>query len=222
MAYNIRQAAEQMKLNCQWDGPHWGSIEALTIANYRPEGSSHRPLTQLKLQHRDDHLYGLFKVNDQYVRCVRSGYQQPVCRDSCVECFIKPKEDNDGYFNFEMNCGGALLCFFVEDPTRIDKGLKSYQTLTSEQLDTVEICHTMPKIVDPEIEEPTEWLVAFKIPFELLEAYVGPLGEVAGQQWQANFYKCGDETSHPHWVSWQPVDELNFHLPKCFGAVKFE
>ena len=36
------------------------------------------------------------------------------------------------------------------------------------------------------------------------------------------FFKCGDKTSHPHWASWNPVDELNFHLPRCFSEIIFE
>jgi hypothetical protein len=42
-----------------------------------------------------------------------------------------------------------------------------------------------------------------------------------GNLWRANFYKCGDDTSHPHWAAWSPVDELNFHLPRCFGRLGF-
>jgi hypothetical protein len=45
---------------------------------------------------------------------------------------------------------------------------------------------------------------------------------VSGQVWHANFYKCGDHTSHKHWASWQPVKELNFHRPEDFGDIVFE
>jgi hypothetical protein len=48
-----------------------------------------------------------------------------------------------------------------------------------------------------------------------------PLGPMSSQSWRDNFYKCGDQTSHPHWASWSPVDDLNFHLPRCFGTICF-
>ena len=67
-----------------------------------------------------------------------------------------------------------------------------------------------------------EWRLEYFIPFSLLEKWVGSLGLVLGQQWHANLYKCGDETSHPHWAAWAPVDEFNFHLPRCFGTIQFE
>jgi hypothetical protein len=69
---------------------------------------------------------------------------------------------------------------------------------------------------------PTEWLLEFFIPFALLEKYVGPFGHVYNQEWRANFQKCADDTSHPHWASWAPIDELNFHLPHCFGTIRFD
>jgi hypothetical protein len=79
----------------------------------------------------------------------------------------------------------------------------------------------LPCYVEPEIVEPVVWLLQFFIPFALLEKYMGPIGTVEGQTWRANAYKCGDETSQPHWASWQPLTEKNFHLPECFGAVHF-
>ena len=42
--------------------------------------------------------------------------------------------------------------------------------------------------------------------------------------WRANFYKCADRTSHPHCLTWAPVDfpVPNFHLPRSFGVLEFE
>jgi len=57
----------------------------------------------------------------------------------------------------------------------------------------------------------------------LFETFVGPLGAPSGQIWRANFYKCADESSHPHWGSWADIGErLDFHQPECFGEIIFE
>ena len=53
----------------------------------------------------------------------------------------------------------------------------------------------------------------------LLEAYVGPIGDLSGQTWRANLYKCADHTSHPNWASWSPIQRLSFHLPEFFGEL---
>ncbi|MBI5094406.1 MAG: diguanylate cyclase, partial [Candidatus Hydrogenedentes bacterium] len=69
----------------------------------------------------------------------------------------------------------------------------------------------------------TEWADEYPIPRALFETYVGPLGRIDGQTWRANFYKCGDETSHPHWASWAPIgEELNFHQPQYFAPIHFD
>ena len=38
---------------------------------------------------------------------------------------------------------------------------------------------------------------------------------------RGNFYKCGDKTAHPHFVSWNPVGtpSPDFHRPEFFGEL---
>jgi hypothetical protein len=147
------------------------------------------------------------------------GYQAEVYRDSCVEFFVQPKPGK-GYFNFEFNCGGSLLCSYVIDPARGEDGtLTEAIRLPAAVGEQVQIAHSLPQVVDPEMTEPVEWALAFFVPFAILSQYVGPLGSIAGQVWRANLYKCAEDNSHPHWAAWSPVDELNFHLPRCFGTI---
>ncbi len=81
------------------------------------------------------------------------------------------------------------------------------------------IYRSLPDRAEPEIAEPVHWRLEFAIPFALLDKWVGPF---APAEWRANLYKCGDETSHPHWASWAPMDKLNLHLPRSFGTLIFE
>lgn len=45
-----------------------------------------------------------------------------------------------------------------------------------------------------------------------------------GVTWRANFCKCADDSSRPHWLTWSPVtdSEPAFHRPKYFGILEFE
>jgi hypothetical protein len=162
----------------------------------------------------------MFRVEDRYVRCTRTAYMSDVWRDSCVEFFVQPKPAR-GYFNFEFNCGGALLCSHVVDPTRTANGFVDFTRLPEHDGRQVTVVPSLPPVVEPEIREPVEWTLAFSIPFALMTKYVGPIGPVAGQTWRANLYKCAEDNSHPHWAAWSPVDEPNFHLPRCFGTIQF-
>lgn len=193
----------------------------LQIKHFRPEGSGHRPQTLLQLLHDNDSIYGLFQVQDRYVRCVYQNCGDPVYRDSCVEFFVMPKPQC-GYFNFEFNCGGTLLCFYITDGTRVSGGgFKEAFKLNAADLASVQVNSSMPKVVEPEISEPVSWWLTFQIPVAVMEKFVGKIGALSGQAWRGNAYKCGSGTSHPHWGAWAPVDELNFHLPRCFGELRF-
>jgi len=80
---------------------------------------------------------------------------------------------------------------------------------------------SLSSVVEPEISTPLVWTLEFSIPFAVLEKHVWPLGNIQEQVWRANFYKCGNETSHPHWASWAPLSARNFHDPASFGQIEF-
>lgn len=220
MRYLVRYAENRPRLEGDWGGDAWSQADTLEIADFRPESSDHRPQTLARLLYDKNGFFGIFYVRDQYVRCAHSGHMAPTHLDSCVELFLQP-ESGKGYFNFEFSCGGSLFCSHIVDPTRIPGGFRDYSPLPDTDIRQVAIYHSMPSIVDPEIPEPTEWVLEFFLPASLLEKWVGTMGRLGGREWRGNLYKCGDETSHPHWASWSPVDELNFHLPRCFGTFEF-
>lgn len=216
----VRATADLPDLKQSWDSPAWQGAEIAALSHFRPEGSSHRPRVQVKVLHNGRAIAGIFHIDDRWVRSVRTGYMSHVWKDSCVEFFMQPRPDR-GYFNLEMNAGGWHLCNYIEDPTRIPDGFKKFTPLPPEIGQRIKIRSTLPATVDPEIAGPVTWEAAFLVPLEVLEHYTGPLGGLSGQTWRGNFYKCGDELSHPHWGSWSPVDEFNFHLPRCFGTIHF-
>lgn len=221
MEYVLRRTPAPPALDGAWERPPWTRAETASIASFRPESSPHRPRTQVRLLYDDTALYGIYRVEDRYVRCVNQGFQAMVCRDSCVEFFVQPGVGR-GYFNFEFNCGGSFLCFYVRDATRQGNGFADFEPMREGHGRQVEVWHSLPERVEPERSEPTLWYLQFRVPWGVLVPYCGSLGPLSGRTWRGNFYKCGDQTSHPHWASWAPVDELNFHLPRCFQPLRFE
>ena len=218
--YTLPFFERRPELRGLWNGPVWHAVPPLEIAFFRPEGSGHSPRTLCKLLYSSFGVHGLFRVEDRYVRCTHAGFQAEVFRDSCVEFFVRPKAGK-GYFNFEFNCGGAMLASYVTDPTRVAGRVKEFAPLSPAEGRQVLLYHSLPEIVEPEIEEETVWYLEFAIPFTLLETYVGPLLDPGGEVWRANLYKCGDDTSHPHWGAWVPLAERNFHAPADFGRIRF-
>lgn len=218
MKYIANYTNNPPAMNGDWHSTIWRSANVLEITHFRSESSNHRPRTLAKLLYNEKGFYGIFNVKDNYVRCVHTDFQSNVWKDSCVEFFVQPKPEM-GYFNFEFNCVGALLSSYIEDPTREEDGFKKFIKLLPEEGKQIRIYHSLPKRIYPEIQQETHWFLEFFIPFSLLSRYVGSLN--FNKEWRANFYKCSEDNSHPHWEAWSPVDEFNFHLPRCFGTISF-
>jgi hypothetical protein len=220
MNYTIAKAGTAPRLEAQWEDPGWARAGTLEIRHFRPESSDHHPPTSARLLYDTQGIHGMFRVEDRYVRCLRTGYHDPVWKDSCVEFFARPKADR-GYFNFEFNCGGAFLCCYITNPEKDGDWFKEFVKVPARIGQTIQARSSLPARVEPENPEPVVWTLSFFIPFTLFEHYLGPLGDLPGQVWRGNFFKCAEENSHPHWASWAPVDEFNFHRPNCFGALRF-
>jgi hypothetical protein len=219
MNYEVQKLGSPIKLDGDWEKEVWKNVPALEIKNYMGEKPEHLPRAQAKLLYDDNNLYVIFRVEDQYVRAVATEYHGAVWEDSCAEFFFTPSTDiSQGYFNIEMNAGGTML-FNHQMKPREDKVL-----VTETDCDQVEIFHSQPKIIDPEITKPTTWILEYRVPFAVIEKYAPFTKPSLGVTWKANFYKCGDETSHPHWITWSVVDrpQPDFHRPEYFGTLEFK
>jgi len=82
----------------------------------------------------------------------------------------------------------------------------------------------LSNIFTNEITEPLEWNLEYSIPVSVLKKYMKVDDPGPGVTWRANFYKCADKTSHPHWLTWALVDypRPKFHLPEFFGRIVFD
>lgn len=217
--YPVSRLSGPVKIDSVWDKEPWNGIPALHINHYMGNEPVPRPRVQVKVAYDEEALYVIFQAEDQYVRCVVDEYQGPVYRDSCVEFFFTPGTDvSKGYFNLEINCGGTALFAFQEE-----QGIGRIRIPESE-FDRIELAHSMPRTVDPEITDPVTWTIEFRLPIEILTQYTEVTHPAAGVKWRANFYKIASATSHPHYLTWSYVDHPvpQFHLPQFFGTIRFE
>lgn len=216
LSYEIKRATERPPLDGNWEAPAWQQANELTVGQFHPAGSDHRPEVHARTLYDDNALYVGFRVADRYVQVISTEYQSSVCRDSCAEFFVQPA-GAPGYFNFEINGGGTMLLYYVTDPAD-----QSRTQVTAEDAATMDIFHSLPDTVEEEITDPITWILQYRIPFALLENYATPARPAPGDVWKGNYYKCADRTSHPHWGSWAPVGEpLNFHKPEKFAPLIF-
>ncbi len=225
--YIINPTATPPALDGDWDSMIWGQADTLEIDTFFQDvvgkimPSDHRPRTRAKVLYDNKGLYLHFRVDDKYVRAIETEYHGKVWEDATVEFFVQP-QPNRGYFNFEINCGGTMLLSYKEHPDYKGDSLRKAGAVPWEMAEQVTIYHSMPKVVDPEITRPVTWHVEYFIPFSLFEAYLGPLDTSFNAQWRANFYKCAETNSHPHWAMWSPIHSgMSFHAPQYFAPIKF-
>lgn len=206
-----------------WESEPWKSAETLEVSHFHPHSASTHPQTTCKVLYDDSYLYWSFMVLDRWVRAEHLAYQDPVCRDSCVEFFVQPVQ-TAAYFNFEVNCIGTMQLFYMEDPTRTETGFVKATPIAHHDASDIHIWTSIQKRPFlPENQEPLQWRMDAAVPFELFNKYVPRFSPPApGTEWMGNFYKCADDSSRPHWAAWAPIGrELNFHVPHYFGRLRF-
>lgn len=188
-----------------------GTRQMIETLNWKDQ-FPYRPLTAFSIAHSGTHIYIDFFVRCNYLRAVNFENNSRVHQDSCVEFFVAPKGQTP-YYNFEFNCIGTIHAAF-----RTDR--HNGTLLSDEQLNTVRrlsSCGTRPF---NELEGMFAWNLTVAIPLDI----IGVTYEEKPIEMRANFYKCADETSSPHFLTWAPVStpEPDFHRPEFFQPVILE
>lgn len=216
--YSVCRVKLSAEPDWRWDSPTWREVPAEILDHYLGPRPDHFPRTEFKIGYDDRAVHLLFRVEDRFVRATAVRHQERVCGDSCVEFFFVPGPDTDtGYFNLEINCGGTVL-FHHNREERF--GTRVIERQRCESLVTM---HSLPSRVEPELTDPVTWQVACSIPYDLLAEYVAMRPPQPRDTWRANVYKCADDTSHPHWLTWSEVvaPRPDFHLVRFFGFLGF-
>ena len=225
--YVVRRAADgepSMEPDPRRLPPGWAAAEEGRVERCAAAHSLFFPDMRFRVLWDETCLYVRMTLRDRWVRSVVTAPQGPVCTDSCCEFFVKPA-GSAGYFNFETNAGGCLLLTHVTDHRRLPGGgLAAAEPVSADWLERLEIHHSLPRVVDPEITAPTDWCICYAIPLEMLEDYARvPCRPAPGAVWRGNFQCCGDATSHPRYCHWADLGpgEPNFHQPDKFGELLF-
>lgn len=214
--YKIKKLKKSIQIDGDWDKRAWHSCKAIEIKNPLINKAQFTPAVQAKMMYDNENIYVIFRVKDRYVRSVTKEINGPVWKDSAVEFFFSPNTSlPESYFNLEVNSGGTPLLGYNTKP-RVKPQI--------DDIKLIEIAHSLPQVVDPEITEPVTWTVEYRIPLSMLEKYSNVTRPKKGVTWRANFYKIAEITSNPHYLTWSPIDQgkTSFHLPQFFGLLKFQ
>ena len=173
-----------------------------------PDTFPYAPFCAGRIARTEDSLLVDFRVSGLDLRALNAEDNGRQWEDSCVEVFLENPGGNE-YYNFEINPLGKVLA-------ARGAGRENRTKRPAEEMEQI--------IRTAQFEGPQEfdggiwnWRVTVVIPFEL----VGVDPENLPEKVRANFYKCGDKTAHPHFVSWNPVGtpSPDFHRPEFFGEL---
>ena len=173
-----------------------------------PEAFPYAPLCGGRVARTQDALVVDFRVSGLDLRARNTADNGRQWEDSCVEVFIQDPEDGN-YYNFEINAlGKVLACSGPERHNRTPR--------PAEEMEQI-LRFTQMEGGPLEQEGIHTWRVGVVIPFRLLGIDL----ERLPRSIRANFYKCGDKTAHPHFLSWSPVEtpKPDFHRPEFFGEL---
>ena len=174
----------------------------------------YKPSVAFKIAYDDNEIFIRFYVREERVKAEKSSDNQMVCEDSCVEFFVSPEVDGT-YYNFEFNTIGTTLLGFGtgrNDNTLADTSVVSgIRRLSS--------AGSTPFTERGDIKE---WTLTVAIPLETFFRH--KIKDLPGKSFRANFYKCGDLLSVPHYLTWNRVEteKPDYHRPEYFGILRFE
>ena len=215
--YQVKKISENIVVDANWNKPHYEEVVPLDIDNFMGNRPKFFPRAQAKVLYNNENIFVIFKVVDRYVRAIETNYCGKVWEDSCVEFFFSPGT-NEGYFNIEVNCIGTVLFKHQSVPH------ENVQAIELTDFKKMEFAHTLPKkIIEPEREEQIKWIMEYKLPINILEKYSLIKKPEPGVKWFCNFYKCSENNSNPHWLTWAPIEneKPDFHKPEYFGILEF-
>jgi hypothetical protein len=183
-------------------------IETINWAdfNYKPE-------VCFSIAYSANEIFLKYYVRENFMKAEKTETNQMVCEDSCVEFFVSPEGDGI-YYNLEFNPIGT--CLLGTGTSRADS--------TRANPEIVSKIRRLASSGELPFKEKTgelEWTLTLAIPFEVF--FHHKIKDLKGKTFRANFYKCGDKLSVPHYVTWNPVGTKNpdYHQPDYFGEIRF-
>lgn len=188
--------------------------ERIACINW-PEAFGYAPRAEVRAAHDGANLHLLFTVEERYTRALECQDGRKVCLDSCVELFLQPDPNDPRYYNFEFNAIGTAYA-----ACRTSR--KDPQALPAEVLARIGRRASLGRNPLAEFEGENRWTLHLTLPREVLIFHPGT--SWSGQEVRLNLYKCGDELSLPHYLSWAPIRTENpdFHRPEFFVPAHFE
>ena len=161
------------------------------------------PGMNARLLYNDSGIFVRLETDEQPLLARFTNQNDPVSKDSCMEFFFRPNENDPRYINFEFNPFGTMLLkvrTYRLDPVPPSEDKKYFN---------------VKSYVDDK-----RWVLQFSIPFAFIDEKIG--GHT--NKMYGNIYKCGGETGRKHYATLYPIntEKPDYHRPEFFGEFVLE
>lgn len=188
------------------------SPESINIINWKDFPTDVK--ASFKIAHNSENIILQFEVFENEILAQTEADNGKVSKDSCVEFFVS-FDNNKHYYNIELSCIGKLLMGYRDirpnasyASDNVLQSILRQSTLGSENFDLK--------------QGNFSWKLNLIIPYS---AFWGDeIKTFDGLEAKVNFYKCGDNLSKKHYLSWSPIgtEKPSFHETNYFGTLVFE
>ncbi len=190
-----------------------GNAQAQKIDKVNWNDFPYAPEVSFSMAHTGDEIWLEYRVREKYIRAVETRTNGDVYKDSTVEFFISL--DGKTYYNFEFSCIGTIHLGH-------GAGRENRQYIDPAVAGLIKIESSLGSEPFEERAGDFRWNMFICIPKECF--VFDELKSFSGCKATGNFYKCGDATSIPHFITWNPIgtQDPDYHRPEYFGELEFE
>lgn len=173
-----------------------------------------KPTVSFSIAHNGDNILLKYRIRENEILGQVTQDNGDVWTDSAVEFFIM--FGNDYYYNAEFNCIGTALLGYKE------AGNNDAEHATLEIMKSIRRLPSLGQAKRNKEQGDFDWTLTLVIPKTVY--WKDSIETFNGMKALGNFFKCGDNLTTPHFVSWTEIDTPNpsFHQPDFFGEMDFE
>jgi hypothetical protein len=164
--------------------------------------------TTARLVWSDTHLYAAFHCEHSEFNARLTHFNDTIYNEEVVEVFVDDDGDLKTYLEFEVSPLNTVLHYEIHNDLagRVLPYARVHNYVVSQVvLDHARHCYD----------------VELAMPFT--EIITGPhCPPRVGDEWRLNLYRINRPQDDPdEYTAWQPTGALQYHLPSCFGTLRF-
>lgn len=235
LSYDVKKTKQPIvidgKIDKAWNKAPWTSYFQDIEGKKKPEP---RFKTRVKMLWDDKYLYVLADMEEPHLWATLTKRDAIIFHDHDFEVFLDPNNDQEQYFEYEINALGTIMDLFMTRTYK--KGGPMVMEWNSDNLiSAVKLHGTLNDNRDID----KGWVVEMAIPYKDLERPGRISKPEIGATWRINFSRVqwtmdndghtykrrvdqhGKRLPEDNWV-WSPQGLIDMHVPQHWGYIRFK